>query len=312
MNIQQFQYILAVAELRHFEQAADKCAISQSTLSTMIGRFEEEIGIKIFDRKTKPVSITREGEELIRQLKIILKDIYTLENMVQEMKGEMEGHLRMGVIPTVAPYLMPLFLSTFAQKFSKVNIVVQEMTTLEIMRSLKDGSLDLAIAAIPLEDPYLHEYPLYKEPFLLFDYFSNKIETKEIRIEDIDYAHFLLLTEGHCLRNQVEQICNFSHRTERLAMNFEFKAGSIDSLIRFTKAYKGITLLPYLATVDLESEDQERLISFVTPVPIRSVGLVVHEHFVKKRMLNELQQIIRAAVEPKMSIVSDERLVKPF
>lgn len=312
MNIQQFQYILAVSEMRHFEQAADKCAISQSTLSTMIGRFEDEIGIKIFDRKTKPVSITRDGETLIRQLKIIMKDLNSLENMIQEMKGEMEGHLSIGVIPTVAPHLMPLFLSRFASRFPKVNIIVQEMITPEIQRSLKDGSLDIGIAAIPLEDPYLQEFPLYKEPFLLFDYYSNKISQKEINIEDIDYAHLLLLTEGHCLRNQVEQICGFSSRNERLSMNFEFKAGSIDSLIRFTKAYKGITLLPWLATAELDKEDRARLVAFASPVPIRSIGLVVHENFVKKRMLYELQSIIRAEVQPLINIQAEERLVKPF
>ena len=158
MSIQQFQYVLAVAELRHFEQAAKKCFITQSTLSTMIGKLENEIGIRIFDRKTKPVSITEDGKEVIEQLQVIVKEINSLEYKVQALKGEMVGELKIGVIPTVAPYLLPLFLSKFNQKFPKVKITVQEMTTANIQQSLKNRRLDIGIAAIPLEDATLKEF----------------------------------------------------------------------------------------------------------------------------------------------------------
>ena len=111
MNIQQFQYVLAVVEFKHFETAAETCCITQSTLSTMINRFEDEIGIKVFNRKTKPVSITKEGSQIIERLRIIQKEIDALNNVVQELKGEMIGELRIGIIPTIAPDLLPLFLS---------------------------------------------------------------------------------------------------------------------------------------------------------------------------------------------------------
>ena len=313
MNIQQFQYVLAVAELKHFEQAADKCFITQSTLSTMIAKLEAEIGIKIFDRKTKPVSITRDGEEIIDQLKVILKEINTLDYKIQELKGEMAGELRIGVIPTVAPYLLPLFLTKFASKFSKVHIRVQEMTTSAIQIALKNRSLDIGIAAIPLEDLALKETSLYDEPFLLFDCFStNNNEKSKAAIKDIDISHLLLLEEGHCLRNQVKQICNLSKKRSRDILNFEFSAGSIDSLIRFTKTNKGITLLPQMATLDLSVADKKRINTFAPPVPVRSIGLVVHRHFVKKRLLSELGQIIRDSVQTKLSGKAQTKLYKPF
>jgi LysR family hydrogen peroxide-inducible transcriptional activator len=157
MNIQQFQYILAVVEHKHFETAAETCFITQSTLSTMINRFEDEIGIKIFNRKTKPVSITKEGTELIQQIRIIKKEIDSLDNIVQELKGETVGELRIGIIPTIATDLLPLFLSDFANNFPKVKIIVQEMTTLEIQKSLKNRMLDVGILAIPLKDKELVE-----------------------------------------------------------------------------------------------------------------------------------------------------------
>lgn len=311
MNIQQFQYILAVAELRHFEQAAEKCFVTQSTLSTMIGRFEEEVGIRIFDRKTKPMSVTQEGEKIIQQLRIILKEIDSLGNIMQEMKGEMVGELRLGVIPTVAPYVLPLFLSKFANAFPKVKVIVEEMTTPEVQKGLKSRTLDVGIVAIPLTDDELQEYPLYKEAFLLFDCYSKK-RVKSMAMEDIDYEHLWLMQEGHCLRTQVEQICELSNSCTSSALNFEFKAGSIDSLIRFTKANKGITLLPYLATLDLTAADRVRLASFKNPIPVRSIGLVVHKHFVKKRMLEELQSIILTYVAPQLPNVTEERLFRPF
>ena len=224
MNIQQFQYVLAVAELKHFEKAADRCFVTQSTLSTMIGRLEEEIGIKIFERRTKPATITHEGERLIEQIRIILKDIDNLDNIVQELNGETVGEIRIAIIPTVAPYLLPLFLSEVAGLFPRVKIIVQELMTPEIERALKNRTIDFGIAAVPLEDDELEEFHLYNEPFLIYDCYSDT-QTSPIRFEDIDFSHLWLLQEGHCLRNQVEKICELSNTRVDQSLNFEFKAG---------------------------------------------------------------------------------------
>lgn len=311
MNIQQLQYILAVAELKHFEQAAEKCFVTQSTLSTMIRKLENEIGLEIFDRKSKPVAITKEGVEIIKQIRIVLKEIGILENTVQELKGELAGDLQIGVIPTVAPYLLPLFLSEFAAQFQNVKISVQEMTTTEIQKSLKNRSLDIGIAALPLEDGELREIPLYDEPFLIFDCFSKTTDNLNRTIEDISLSHLLLLEEGHCFRTQVERICNLSKLKVGKYRNFEFKAGSIDSLVRFAKSYKGITLLPQLASLDLPEEDQPFIKAFAPPVPIRSVGIIVHKHFVKKRILEDLQRIINDAISVKLKRSAGGELVRP-
>ncbi len=311
MNIQQFQYVLAVAELRHFERAAEKCFVTQSTLSTMVRKLEDELGIKIFDRRKKPVSVTNEGKEIIEQIQIVVREINSLENKVQELKGEMAGELKIGVIPTVAPYLLPLFLSEFAQRFSKVQIRVQEMTTGEIQRNLKNRSLDIGIAAIPLEDLALQEIALYDEPFLLFDCFSKAGNNTKVGIKDIDYSHLLLLEEGHCFRTQVQQLCKLSKVQDEYPMNFEFRAGSIDSLIRFTKVHKGITLLPHMATLDLSKADKKRIKAFKAPIPYRSVGLLVHKYFVKKRLLREIQNTIQAAISLKLIKIPGGKLFKP-
>jgi LysR family hydrogen peroxide-inducible transcriptional activator len=169
MNIQQLQYVLAVAENRHFELAAQKCFITQSTLSTMISKFEDEIGLQIFDRKNKPVSITTEGQIIIEQLKNIINDIEQLNELVKEIKGEIKGNLSISVIPTIAPYLLPLFMQSFASKFPDLNIKVKEQTTHEIIRNLKSRELDIGIISIPVEDKDIVEHKLYDEPFVFYD-----------------------------------------------------------------------------------------------------------------------------------------------
>ena len=181
MNIQQFQYILAVAEHKHFELASEKCFITQSTLSTMISKFEDEIGLKIFDRKKKPVQLTNEGIVIIEQLKIIVNNIGQLKELTKELKGEITGILTLSVIPTIAPFLLPLFLQDFASKFPNLIIKVREETTSEITRKLKSRELDIGILSIPIEDKELIEIKLYDEPFVFFD--PNEFTNKRISVK---------------------------------------------------------------------------------------------------------------------------------
>jgi len=312
MNIQQFQYVLAVVDLKNFEAAAEKCFVTQSTLSTMIGRFEKEIGIKIFNRKTKPVSITVEGEEIIKRLRILANEVDALNNLVQELKGEMIGELKIGIIPTVAPYLLPLFLTNFAETFPKVKIIVREMTTSQIQKALKIRSIDVGILALPLEDDLLNEVDLYSEPFVLYDCSEGETINK-ISVNDIDYSKLCLLQEGHCLRTQVQRICDLSDQCANREENFEFESGSMDSLLRITKARKGMTILPYLATTDVSDAIKRRLVEFDKPIPVRQIGLVTHKFFVKKKLLNELKVLIQnSVIEYLPSEKNDYKILKPL
>lgn len=296
MNIQQFQYILALAELRHFEKAAEKCCITQSTLSTMVSRFEEEIGIKVFDRKKKPVAVTAEGAAILDQLKKIDKEIAHLKEIGSEIKGEVKGNLSISVIPTIAPFILPLFLHDFAAKFPALNIEVKEETTAEILRRLKSRELDLGILSIPVKDKDIIEHKLYDEPFVFYD--AGVENEPLVSVKSLDLSNMCLLEEGHCMRNQVLELCNFHDIRLNNALNFNYKAGSIDSLLRFVKANKASTLLPHLSAIELDPSEARRVSRFQNPVPYRSVGLVVHRHFVKHKLLEMLQQEILAKVAP--------------
>lgn len=296
MNIQQFQYILAVAEHQHFEIAAENCCITQSTLSTMISRFEDEIGFKIFDRKKKPVQVTNEGKIIIEQLKVIVKNIAQIKEITEEIKGEIAGNLTLSVIPTVAPFLLPLFLQDFATKFPKLNIKVREETTSEIIRKLKSRELDIGILSTPITDSEIMEFKLYDEPFLFFD--AKNIINNPLTVSQIKTKNICLMEEGHCMRTQILELCDGEINSIGATLNFEYKAGSIDSLLRFVKTNKATTLLPYLATIDFLENDKKHVGGFIAQVPYRSIGLVVHRHFVKNKLLNTLQNDIIEKIKP--------------
>lgn len=298
MNIQQFQYVLALAETRHFETAAAKCFITQSTLSTMISKFEEEVGIVIFDRKRKPLELTAEGVLLVDHLNIIVREINQLGELAKEIKGEVKGELTMSVIPTIAPFLLPLFLQSFAQQFPGLRILVKEETTDEIMRQLKARVLDIGILSTPLDDKDLVEWKLYDEPFVYYD--AGRKQPKSVSIDKLDMRNIVLLEEGHCMRTQVLHFCDLKRKPISNKLNFEFKAGSIDSVLRFVKANKAATLLPYLATSGMNAYELNRVSRISGGEPYRCIGIVTHRHFVKKRILEMLHQEIVAKVAKVM------------
>ncbi len=293
MNIQQFKYILALDETKHFEQAADKCFISQSTLSTMISKFEEELGIRIFDRKHKPVEVTKEGQLLLEQIKIINNEIAQLDELSKEIKGELSGDLSIAVIPTIAPFLLPRFLQQFANRFPKLKIQVREQTTAEIIKDLKSRSLDIGILSIPIKDPDILETMLYEEGFVYYN--ANYNEQRKAKTGALDTSNLCLLEEGHCMRTQVIELCELHKLNLKNTLNFDYKAGSIDSLLRFVNANMASTLLPYLATLDLRDQEKKYLQEFESPAPYREVGLAVHKHFVKQNILKELEGAIKNA-----------------
>lgn len=311
MNIQQFQYVIAVVDLKNFEMAAEQCSVTQSTLSTMIGRLEDELGIKIFNRKTKPVSLTSEGQQLIIRLRVILNELDLFENVVQELKGEISGEFRIGVIPTIAPYLLPLVLNAFTERFYQVKIIIKEMTTSEIQKALKVRSLDVGILALPLLDNELVETELYPEPFLVYDC-TGAPAGRSVAMSQLDYSKICLLEEGHCLRNQVEKICELSMLFSKNEQNFSFDSGSMDSLLRITNARKALTIIPYLASTDFSEVELEKLVRFEAPVPVRQVGLVTHKFFVKRKLLKGLQEVIQELVFPLLPTSTQSTVLKPL
>jgi LysR family hydrogen peroxide-inducible transcriptional activator len=273
MTITQLQYVLAVAEHKNFTLAAEKCFVTQPTLSMQIQKVEEELKIQIFDRSKKPIQLTEIGQKIVNQAKNIVNEADRMQDIVEQQKGFIGGEFRLGIIPTIMPTLLPMFLNNFIKKYPKVKLIIEELNTDEIISKLKNGHLDAAIAATPLMEEKLKEIVLYFEPFVAYipTGHQNSLK-KEIEVADLDLDEVLLLQDGHCFRDGILNLCKnvskngFSH--------FQLESGSFETLIKLADEGLGITLLPYLHTLDLKESDKLKLKHFVEPKPAREVSLI--------------------------------------
>ncbi len=301
MNFQQLKYIVAIDQLRHFVLAAEKCNITQPTLSMMVQKLENELDIKIFDRTKKPIEPTTEGLEIIKRAKRILAEAQSLMLYTKEVKGEITGDLRIGIIPTLAPYLLPLFLKNFIEKYPTINIFIKEIVTNEIISKIKSGEIDLGILATPINEKTLTEHPLFDEEF--FVYTSQEIHKKESKYllpTDLDLSKLWLLEEGHCLRNQVFNICELK-QTAMPQTNLHYEAGSIETLINMVDKTSSLTIIPHLAVLNLKDEQKNKIREFAEPKPVRQISIIVASSFPKKTLLNELKKEIINQVPFKTS-----------
>lgn len=300
MNLQQLEYIIAVDTHRHFVKAAEHCYVTQATLSMMIKKLEDELGVKIFDRSKVPVMPTDIGYSIIEQARITLKEAKKLEEIVNHQKGTLKGHLRIGIIPTLAPYLLPLFLQQYLEQYPQVKLHISEMNTETIIRQLEAQQLDVGILATPLNRQALTEKPLFYEQFVVYLAPGNKLTKKKYMLPgDLDINQLWLLEEGHCLRNQALNLCELKKKEAELH-HLDYEAGSIETLRKLVKINEGITIIPELAIADLPEEEKDCIRFFKPPAPVREISIVTYRHFVKQRLIEALQQIILQQLPPEM------------
>jgi LysR family hydrogen peroxide-inducible transcriptional activator len=302
MNLQQFEYIIAVERERHFVKAAEKCFVTQATLSMMIKKLEDELDIQLFDRSRQPVKPTREGEAIIQLAKKIVAQTNLIRDYAREIKEEVSGELRLVVIPTLAPYLLPLFLRDFSRKFPGLRVHIRELISDDIVRVLRHGEADIGILATPLHQHDLQEYPLFYEEF--FPYASETAQLprkKYILPGDINPNHLWLLEEGHCLRDQLTHFCALKN-AGTLENPVRYEAGSIETLINMVDNSEGITILPKLAVERLNQGQQENLRAFAPPIPAREISLVTVHDFPRKKLLENLKSAILEAVQDRVNL----------
>lgn len=300
MNLQQLEYIIAVDTWRHFSAAAEKCNVTQPTLSMMIRRLEEELDVKIFDRSKQPVVTTDVGKKIIEQARIVLNEATQMKTLVRDQKSEAQGELHIGIIPTVAPYLLPLFLNEFLSKYPNVRLKISELTTDQIISHLEKQQMDAGILATPLKNPSIEEHPLFYEQFVVYASAEEKMMKKKYLLaEDINVNHLWLLEEGHCLREQVVNLCELK-RKETLLQNLDYQAGSIETLRKMVDMNNGITILPELALSDLSAKQKKNIRYFKPPAPVREVSIVTYRYFVKYHLIDLLRNQIAKNIPPHM------------
>ncbi|MEJ7778058.1 MAG: hydrogen peroxide-inducible genes activator [Daejeonella sp.] len=299
MTLVQLEYIIAIETYRSFGLAAEKCFVTQPTMSMQVQKLEEDLGVKLFDRSRQPVIPTEIGVEILEQARLIVKESYKIKEIISNKKGGAEGELKIGIIPTMAPYLMPRVISAFMEKYPMVQLLVWEYTTEQIVYGLKNGLLDCGILSTPLSDKSLNENPLFFESFVAYLSKSSPLTSKKnLSPNDIDANDLWLLSEGHCMRNQILNICN--RRKSDEIKPFEYNTDSVETLKRMVDMNKGITLLPELSLADFSVRQLDRVRYFKSPAPSREISIVTHRNFLKRKLISILEKEIIAAIPKRM------------
>jgi LysR family transcriptional regulator, hydrogen peroxide-inducible genes activator len=309
MTLQQLEYVLAVDTYKQFSTAAEKCFITQPSLSAMIQKLEDELGVKIFDRSKQPIMPTEIGNDIITQARLIVNEAESLKQLVKDRLETVSGGLRLGIIPTLAPYLLPLFLKHFSEKFTDLKLNITELTTENIIDYLKKGIIDVGIMATPSQDNQLFEEPIFYEEFVVYAPSEKTLLKKNYMLaEDIDTNRLMLLQEGHCMRTQVINLCALQ-KTQSAISNITYEAGSLETLKRFVEAHSGITILPHLAVLDMNEEQIQYIRFFKPPAPVREISLVTHRSLAKKRLISVLKEAICENLPQSITKIKKKRVI---
>lgn len=299
MTLVQLEYIVAVDTYRSFVGAAEKCFVTQPTLSMQVQKLEETLNVKIFDRSKQPIIPTEIGSQIIEQARQVLQESQKIKEIISSQQQDVVGELKVGIIPTIAPYLLPKVIAAMMEKYPDLKLLIWEYTTEDILHHLKTGVLDCGILATPLGDNAIEEIPLYYENFVTYISKNSKLyKKKTIDADDLEDENIWLLNEGHCMRSQVLNICR-STKQNRL-QGLTYNTGSVETLIRMVDMNNGATLLPELALEELSNKQLSKVRHFKSPEPVREISLITHKNFIRKRMLNALKEEVLAIIPKSM------------
>jgi LysR family hydrogen peroxide-inducible transcriptional activator len=295
MTLTQIQYMIAIAEYGNFTLAAKKSYVTQPTLSMQILKLEEELGVKIFNRKKKPIILTDIGQKILIQAKKIIIESNRIQDTVDREKGIVAGEFHLGIIPTIMPTLLPMFLNSFIKKYKNVNLIIEETNTDDIISHLESGKLDAGIASTPLKNEKIIERPLYYEPFVGYIPKNHRLASiKYITNDDIENEEILLLEDGHCFRNQVLNFCSMNIESKN--KKFKIKSGSFETLINLANEGLGITIIPYLNSKNLNIQDKENIKEFINPSPGREISLIFPKSELKLQIIEALKKTINSEI----------------
>ncbi|MCH8545543.1 MAG: hydrogen peroxide-inducible genes activator [Cryomorphaceae bacterium] len=299
MTITQLEYIVAVDDFRHFGKAAKHCKVTQPTLSMQINKLEEAWNVRLFDRAHKPILPTKTGEWVVAQARIVLREVKKMDDFIESTKGVFQGVFKIGVIPTISPYLLHRIIKPFQALYPDVKCLFEEATTDTLLRKLREEQIDVAILATPLGELGLDEEPLYYEPFIAFVHPSHRLSKDAFILNsELNPKDLLLLSEGHCFRNSVLNMCQYEE--DVIHNNLSLESGSFETLIRLVKQGFGMTLLPYLAVMELHESDKKWTKPLAEPRPVREIGMVFKHGHLKTNLINALKRVVQNNVPEKL------------
>ena len=295
MTIIQLEYLLAVANCGSFSLASEHCFVTQPSLSMQIKALEEELGVVLLDRSKKPVIPTEAGEVVLEQARQTRAAYNYIREAVSELKGETSGKLRLGVIPTIAPYLLHKFIPEFAQRYPRVELEVREMVTRDIIDALKRDAIDAALVASGTCGEGINEQELFDDRFYAYVSTSNPLyERSNIRIEDINLKQLLLLSDGHCMRDQIIELCQARHN---MPSHYYFESGSIDTLMRIVDSTSLMTIIPEMAVEFVPTHHRDQVKQLAKGATSRKIAIAVRRTYVKNSIIKALKEVILDRVQ---------------
>ena len=308
MNLRDLKYFIAVAESNHFGKAAERCFVSQPTLSGQIKKLEDELGVTLFERTNRSVEITQLGGSILAHARQLIEQADIIRELAHAHHDPLAGPLRIGAIPTLSPFLMPLILSPLRKRLPQMKMILSEELTETLLARLRNYEIDAALLATPVEEAGLETMPLFEEPFWVAYPRKHPFhEKKEIVLEDFDNENLLLLAEGHCLAKQSMEICRIKDR-EAQGELADLHASSLETLIQLVGAGYGVTLVPVLAT-----QGSSKLSSGVLAKPLssrdasRQISLVFRHSFPRRAALKAFAEVILGNLPNTVRTISDVR-----
>jgi LysR family hydrogen peroxide-inducible transcriptional activator len=291
MNLRDLSYLVALAEHRHFGRAAEASFVSQPTLSTQIRKLEDELGVALVERTPRKVLLTETGREIARRARGVLSQVDEIKSIAQRTRDPESGTIRLGIFPTLGPYLLPHVIPHLRERFPRLELLLREEKTEQILSMLREGTLDAGILALPMHDESLHVEFLFEEPFVLAVPDNHPLAGRQyLKMDDLSDQNLLLLEDGHCLRDQALEVCHLAGAGEKTG----FRATSLETLRQMVSANVGITLMPILAVKPpVAQSGNVRLIEFESPAPSRRIAMVWRKSSAMTPFFSALAEVIR-------------------
>ena len=298
MTLTELRYIVTLAQEQHFGRAADRCYVSQPTLSIAVKKLEDELGVALFERTKSRVQPTPLGEQIVAQAHLVLEQTAAIKDLADAGKDQLSSPLSVGAIFTIGPYLLPQFIPHLQQLASKMPLYVEEGYTHNLRKKLRNGELDVIIVALPFSEPDVVTQALYEEPFVVLMPKSHPLAAKDaIDPNELNSEQLLLLGEGHCFRDQVLTTCpNLHHQGEEANSNVRTAAegSSLETLRHMVASGLGITILPQSAAASsLYSAEVLVTRPFTQPSPSRTVALAWRASFPRHKAIDALRTAIK-------------------
>lgn len=270
LKLKDLRYLVAVADTRHFGQAAARCFVSQPTLSAQLKKLEDYLGVQLVERHPRRIALTEAGAQVVARARRIIEASDEIVALAELQRDPLAGRLRMALLPTIGPYLLPLVASRIRRKLPRLELLLYEYQTGPMLEHLQAGDIDMGILALPVPAEGLVERPLFDEPFVVAVPEQHPLAArKSLRATDLNGETLLLLEDGHCLRDQALDVCARTQVHEKQ----DFRATSLETLRQMVASGSGITLLPQLASSGAYGNARGVVtVPFSRPEPVRHIG----------------------------------------